>query len=202
MVIPQFPELEFNEKRHIYKLDGIQLPSVSTVMRPLANAYYGGVDDGVLKSAARRGKTVHESIENFLKFGIDDFLSEHEGYYLAFKSWLADEKPEIITTESRVYHRILRYAGTSDLGCIIGGDIVCVDFKTSAQIVEMLVRVQLEAYSKAYDSHRIKFNRKDIVQLQKDGTYNTASYPAGDAEAWDVFCGLLTTHNYLKKYGR
>jgi hypothetical protein len=200
--IPQIPELVFEEQRHIYKLHGVQIPSVSTIMRPLTNAYYGGIDENVLAAAAKRGRTVHNSIENFLKFSIDDLPPEHEGYYEAFKKWWADKNPTLIATESRVYHKIYRYAGTADLSCTIGGTAICVDFKTTVQIVEMLTRVQLEAYAKAYESHGVKFGGKAIVQLQKDGTYNMAQYAPGDTESWECFCALLTLNNYLKKHGR
>ena len=32
---PELPELTFEEKRHIYRLDGVQIPSVSKLMEPL-----------------------------------------------------------------------------------------------------------------------------------------------------------------------
>jgi hypothetical protein len=131
---------------------------------------------------------------------VDDIPEEHAGYYQAFKLWRSKEKPKLIDAESRVYHRQLRYAGTADLPCIIGGEAVCVDFKTTTQIAEMLVRVQLEAYSKAYESHGFKFGSKAVVLLNRDGTYDMKLYKAGDSEAWSVFGSLLEIHNYINKY--
>lgn len=201
--LPKFPELQFEEQRHIYSLGGVNIPSVSTIMRPLTNSYYGGIDVAVLNAAAKRGRTVHQAIENFLLFGIDDLPPEHEGYYRAFKSWWNEKKPQIIETESRVYHKVYRYAGTADLSCLIdNGLAVCVDFKTSVQIVDMLARVQLEAYCRAYSSHDFRYDAKAIVHLQKDGQWAMKMYPAGDMEPWEVFCSLLTVQNYLEKYGR
>lgn len=37
--LPFFPELRFEDKRHIYTLGGQILPSVTTVMKPLDEAY-------------------------------------------------------------------------------------------------------------------------------------------------------------------
>jgi len=196
------PELTFDENKHIYKLNGAVIPSVTNIMQPLSQSYYGGIDEDILETAAKRGRTVHQSIENFLKFGIDDIPSEHEGYYKAFKTWWKDKSPTLIATESRVYHKVYRYAGTADLSCIVDGTDVCVDFKTSAQIVEMLARVQLEAYSKAYESHDARPAGKAIVHLQKDGEYKMVSYQSRDTEAWEIFIALLTVKNYLNKYGR
>lgn len=38
--LPFFPELRFEDKRHIYTLGGQLLPSVTTVMKPLDEALY------------------------------------------------------------------------------------------------------------------------------------------------------------------
>lgn len=43
--LPKVPELEFNEQRHIYTIGIEQLPSVTTIMNPLNNTLYGGVDE-------------------------------------------------------------------------------------------------------------------------------------------------------------
>ena len=115
---------------------------------------------------------------------------------------MAEKKPQTIEAESKVYHKILRYAGTADLPCLLGETLMCIDFKTTASIVGMLTRVQLEAYSRAYESHGIKFGGKAIVQLSKDGTYKMESYAPGDTEAWETFGACLQLHNYIKKYRR
>jgi len=201
MTIPTFDGLVFDERSHTYTLNGMKLPSVTTIMRPLSNEYYGSIDRSILDTAAKRGTTVHQAIENWLKFGYDDIPEEHSGYYSAFKNWLDENSPRLIEAESRVYHKVFRYAGTADLPCIINSEVICVDFKTSVNIVEMLARVQLEAYAKAYESHGFKFSEKAIVQLKSDGCYKMVRYKAGDGEAWEVFCGLLTAYNYLSKYG-
>jgi hypothetical protein len=200
--IPKLPELEFDERTHIYKLDGLRIPSVTQVMRPLSGAYYGGIDDSILTAAAKRGTGVHQAIENWLKFGFDDAPEEHRGYFDAFRLWVDEQKPKIIATEGRVYHRVLRYAGTADLICESGGTLLLVDIKTTAQIIDMLVRVQLEAYAKAFESHGIKFGAKAVVHLGKSGEYSVRNFIGHDNEAWDVFCSLLTVENYLKKNGR
>jgi hypothetical protein len=201
--IPRFDEMTFDERAHIYKLNGIRLPSVTQIMRPLSQAYYGEIDESILNTAAKRGTDVHQAIENWLKFGFDDAPEEHRGYFDAFRLWMDEQKPDIIATEGRVYHRVLRYAGTADLVCITENDVLtCVDIKTSSQIIEMLVRVQLTAYAKAFESHGLKFDVKQAVHLKRDGGYSVKEFPGRDNEAWDVFCSLLTVENYLKKNGR
>ena len=46
--IPKFPELTFDEATHLYRLRGAELPSVTTVMKPLSSEVYGGVDEWVM----------------------------------------------------------------------------------------------------------------------------------------------------------
>ena len=62
--IPKFPELTFDEATHLYRLNGAELPSVTTVMKPLSTEVYGGVDEWVMERAAGRGTAVHNAIEN------------------------------------------------------------------------------------------------------------------------------------------
>jgi len=201
--VPVMEELSFDEPTHTYKLHGIEIPSVTQVMKPLNESYYGGIDTGVLEKAAARGTAVHNAIENFLKFGIDDIESEYYGYYRAFKSFMFDFKPDIIGSENRIYHRVHRYAGTSDLALGIKDKILCVDVKTSSSIVKMLTRVQLEAYSRAFSSHKAEFAGKAVLHLKKSGQYSFDDYyEPMDKEAWEVFCSLLTVRNYLENHRR
>lgn len=63
--LPFFPELRFEDKRHIYTLGGQILPSVTTVMKPLDEALYRGIDESVMQMAAERGTAIHNAAENF-----------------------------------------------------------------------------------------------------------------------------------------
>jgi len=197
---PQFPELKFDEKRHLYSLNGQMLPSVTTVMRPLNEALYRGIDEEIMKVAADRGTAIHNAVENYALYGIKDIEASHLGYFNAFIRWWEDCLPGVITTESRLYHKYLRYAGTADLPCIIEGKRVLVDYKTSALVNKMLTGVQLEAYAKAYESHGYKFDEKAIVHLKRDGSYQMIRYKSNDLESWEVFSSLMVVWNHIQKY--
>lgn len=198
--IPEFEELVFDEEKHLYRLNGRIIPSVTTLMKPLSQSYYYGIDEDVLNKAAYRGTSVHNAIENFIRFGVDDISQEYKGYFDAFKKWYAHWNPEVLATESRVYHKFLMYAGTTDLACIIQNKTVCIDFKTSATINKALTGVQLEGYSQAYTSHGIVFDQKAIVHLKNDGTYAMEWHDKNDHESLKVFSALITLHSHLQKY--
>ncbi len=198
--LPIFPELEFEEKRHIYLLDGQVLPSVTTIMSPLNKALYQGVDESVLRAAANRGSAIHSAVENYALYRIKDVEPKYSGYFEGFLKFWKENDPKPLATESRLYHRIYRYAGTADLPCVINGKSVLVDYKTSAAVNQMLTGVQLEAYAKAYESHGFKFDEKVIVHLKKDGSYQVVRYAANDAESWEVFGALMVIWNHIQKY--
>jgi len=198
--LPEFPELKFEEKRHIYILDNQILPSVTTVMRPLDNALYKGIDEDVMRMAADRGTAIHNAVENYVLYGIEDIEQKYKGYFVGFLRFWEENNPEPLATESRLYHKILRYAGTADLPCVIGGKRVLIDYKTSAVVNKMLTGVQLEAYAKAYGSHGFGFDEKAIVHLKNDGSYQMVRYKVNDLESWEVFSSLLVVWNHIQKY--
>lgn len=127
--IPKFPELTFDEATHLYRLNGAELPSVTTVMKPLSTEVYGGVDEWVMERAAGRGTAVHNAIENWSLYGIEDIAPEYRGYFDGFLAWVQEMRPEVLGNECRLYHKALRYAGTADLSCIIKGKAVMVGRK-------------------------------------------------------------------------
>lgn len=198
--LPFFPELKFEEKQHIYILDDQILPSVTTIMKPLDNALYKGIDEEIMQVAAKRGTAVHNAAENYVLYGIEDIEPQYCGYFEAFLKFWEENRPEPLATESRLYHKFLRYAGTADLPCVIDGKKILIDYKTSATVNRMLTGVQLEAYARAYDSHGFKFDEKAIVHLKKDSSYKMVSYKANDMESWEVFSALMIIRNHIQKY--
>lgn len=199
MEIPQFPELTFEEGTHTYKLNGIEVPSVTTLMQPLSHKVYGDADPDVLARAAARGTAVHQAAENYARFGIEDVAPEHAGYFEAFKSWWNANKPVILGTECRVYHKELGYAGTCDLLCIIDDQTTLVDYKTTSSVAHMLTMVQLEGYGRAWESHGLKIDRREILHLQNSGKYTETIYPKNH-ECWRVMSALMTLRNYTNKF--
>ena len=102
--VPELPELTFDEASHIYRLNGDIIPSVSKLMEPLKDQCYGGISKRTLENAAIKGSAVHNSIENWIKFGIDDIPSEHRGYFNGFMEWWKQYKPRVFGSEVRIYH--------------------------------------------------------------------------------------------------
>lgn len=196
--IPNFPELTFDEFTHTYRLNEMILPSVTTIMKLLSDDLYRTVDLDVLKRAAERGTIIHNAIENYTQFGIEDIPPAYAGYFDGFKQWWRLRKPEVLAAECRVYHKILRYAGTADLICVINGRVTLVDYKSSAQVNSKLCAVQLEGYDRALESHGIKIDDRMILHLSRDGKYGEFPFPKS-MKCWSVLSALLTVRNYMNE---
>lgn len=198
--VPELPELTFDEASHIYRLNGDIIPSVSKLMEPLKDQCYGGISKRTLENAAIKGSAVHNSIENWIKFGIDDIPSEHRGYFNGFMEWWKQYKPRVFGSEVRIYHKLMRYGGTIDLLCEIGGLLELIDFKTTYTLLEMACGVQLEAYSQALVSHGITPQRKHILHLKKDGKWSFREFPAKDPARCRVVGALKCLYDYEQSY--
>ena len=196
--LPELNELSFDEEKHVYTLGTKKLPSVTQIMDPLSKAKYGGITQKVLEAAAFRGTAIHNSIENYIDFGIIDIDEEYKGYFNGFLKWNSDAHPEFFASEFRLYHKLFQYAGTLDILAKIGTDIVLIDAKNTAQVVEMTCGVQLEAYAQALKSHDIAIDKKLILQLKPDGTYCEFWFPKADAARWKVFTALKTVYDYIQ----
>lgn len=195
--IPEFPELTFDEAGHIYRLNGLVIPSVTTLMKPLSDDFYRTVDPNVLDRAAKRGTAIHNAVENFTEFGIRDIAPQYAGYFESFLQWWELRKPEPLAMEHKVYHKILRYAGTADLICVIGGRLTLVDYKSSAQVNSKLCAVQLEGYDRAFESQGVKVEDRLILHLSKSG-YQEVPFQR-NSKCWSVLSSLMTIRNYMNE---
>ena len=198
--IPTFDEIEFDEASHTYKLNGVKIPCVSDIMEPLKNAHYSGISEVTLRKAAERGTILHNAIENWIKFGIEDVPQEYEGYFKCFLDFMKEKNPKILGSEVRMYHKLLKYSGTADLIADINGEITLIDYKSTSVISDMNCSVQLEAYAQALASHGIRIARKGILPLRKDGKSQIVEYPAKDARSWNVFAALKTVYDYIHQF--
>lgn len=204
------PEIVFDEAEHIYLVDGVEVPSVTTILQPLSNRAYSSVNSSVLEYARKRGTAVHEALEMYDLGGGIEASPEIEGYIRAYLEWTSIYKPRWTDVESIVYSKSNGYIGTLDrAGTLNGREFAIVDLKTSTPSKEALVSVccQTAAYAIAYTEHNGKPLRfaESIKRyglfLKSDGTYRLV-----DCEEYEnkygfigmlVFFNLLTIHKSI-----
>ena len=137
-------KIDFNEEKHEYMVGGVHIPSVSEILSPLNADRYGEINREVLRSAAERGKAVHEICEAidydiFTSEMEDEMPPELEGYVDAYFQFLFDhdvywEMVEQIVSFSRFDGELPLYCGTIDRFGIVDGRKAVVDIKTYASM--------------------------------------------------------------------
>ena len=145
----------------------------------------------------QRAGAIHNSIENWIKFGIEDVPLEYQGYFEAFRKWWEQYKPTVIASEARICHFLMRYGGTVDLLAVVENAVSLIDFKSTSTISDMTCGVQLEAYAKALENIGVKVERKRILHLKKNGEFEYREYPINDLLRWRVFGALKTVYDYI-----
>ena len=197
--------LEFDEAEHVYRLDGVVVPSVTQILR--GAGMYDHLDmipPDRLETARLRGVAVHRAIELYTTGRLDwsTVSDEVAGYVDGYSAWVASRawRPRLV--EHRFVHPTYRYAGTLDQDGVssvgIRDEEAVVDFKTMLAFgpaSATAARLQLAAYC----HHAPKpFKRKRIVlQLLGGGMYREHIYPSTTlARDFQVFLSALTVANY------
>lgn len=146
--------LVFNEEEHIYYLDGVLIPNVSTILAAtIFKDKYKGVDLETLERAAKFGKEVHKAIEFDFPYGLDDLQIKK------FKEWEAIKEKHFIipiNQEEQVYNEELYYCGTYDMIAIVMGIKSMLDIKTTYELDMEYLSWQMSFYYYAKQDYDVK----------------------------------------------
>ncbi|TXH02761.1 MAG: hypothetical protein E6R07_14645 [Nevskiaceae bacterium] len=128
--------LTFDEARHEYRLDGVKLPGVTTVLKPISSAHYAGVDPDVMARAAALGQAVHKVIELDLQQDLDTDSLDPElvPYYRGWRMFLRQSGFQAYLSEKKLASVQGRYAGTLDLMGVLNGLPSLIDAKRVAVV--------------------------------------------------------------------
>ena len=151
-------DLDYDDKAHSYKVDGIKVPSVTRVVdgcfpKNLTDwALSVGEEEyhRVIEDALEIGNDAHKWIEDYITFG---HACNDPGHHVfnpikAFLKWLEDVKPDWGDAERKIYCDRFKYAGTVDAVAKINGRVCVIDFKTSKKIYKPY-HLQVTAYAQA-----------------------------------------------------
>lgn len=143
-------KVQFDEATHTYTLDGVELPSVTHIIRYLAVDKANNADMNMALIARERGSAVHEATVMYDYSGEipDDFPAEYAPYLEAYVQFCRDYKPQWTLIEhamgSNAYY--MGYAGTLDRFGLIDGEYAILDIKTSYKVDMPSLSAQLAAY--------------------------------------------------------
>ena len=187
--------LTFDEATHTYRVDGVVVPNVTSVLEDCGNSDFSMVPADKLEAAQERGRLVHE-ITHFFDEDDLDTASVDPDLLPYLEAWTKFRvhtgfTPELI--EERVYSELYGYAGTLDRVGVMGhGRRALVDIKSGA--ILPAVRLQLAAYSYCLDEVMDCF----AVQLKKDGNYSVHG-PYDPTEYFSDFTAALKVYNNKRR---
>ncbi len=134
--------LEFKEAKHEYFYQGIRVPSVSELCKPLRSDWV------IPPYYAERGTAVHDLTEAFDSGRyFDELAGELYPYMDAYRQFHDQHEVALKEMEQMVFHDRLFYAGRFDRLWEVDGVLHLTDIKTGGKYRQH--RVQLSAYAMA-----------------------------------------------------
>ena len=140
--------VQFDEATHTYTLDGVELPSVTHIIRYLAVDKATNADPNMALIARERGSAVHEATVMYDYSGEipDGFPAEYAPYLEAYVQFVRDYKPGWELIEHQMGNATLGFAGTLDRFGVIDDKWCILDIKTSYKVDIPSLSAQLAAY--------------------------------------------------------
>jgi hypothetical protein len=185
--------LEFDEERHIYRLQGRVIPSVTSTLKAVYPELWNWSDG----FAMERGRVVHRCIELMLEHDLDEssVAERAKPYVEAAKRFIVEMNVDVHAHERRIYSATYDFAGTLDLVAIIDGRTCLLDWKTGDP--GWPCGPQTAAYGLAWHEMTGQtISRRYGVQLKADGSYILHSYT--DRTDKDEFLAALRVYRRRK----
>ena len=195
--------LQFDEASHTYLIDGVRVPSVTQVLKPLYD--FSRVDPVMLQAKAALGTSVHRACELLDNDDLDEesedgraALAPLAGYLAGYKKFKSDKKPVVLENETRLFHPAHRYAGTIDRRFELEGDVWDVDLKSTVAM-SPIVGLQTAAYTEMFKANgKTDRARRGALQLFPDGKYKLWEFK--DPADFSVFLSLLTVQRFKERH--
>lgn len=193
----------FEPVEHRYFVDGVEKPSVSTILSLFAD--YSRVPKGVLEAKRLLGRAVHKAVELYEAGTLDpDSVDDITEPYL--EGWIrlkCDMPFRVFAAEEIVHSKRFHYCGRLDLNAELAGhrwqlDLKCVDQMSPA------TALQTAAYAEAWNEMHpdLKITRRAGVQMRPDGSYRLFPYNAPDhRNDFNLFVNALSIRNWIANKG-
>lgn len=152
-------EIEFLEEEHIYLVDGVITPSVTTLIHEIwLPSMYNGINKSVLQKAASYGTKVHEMIEHWNNTHEEPQDLEKKSFErLALRRYQALQEEHGISAELQetpvayVKDGKALFAGKFDFYGLVDGKKTLMDNKTTSKYYPKYLSLQLTLYKMALE---------------------------------------------------
>lgn len=180
-------EIAFYRETHTYMVNGVAVPSVTTVIGEVWPELY----EHTKEYAMWRGSVVHELIHRSITTGDREFYRSNPfaGYVEAAHRFIEESRAQVISSERRVYSKAYNYPGTLDIDAIVDGVRTITDWKSGNPGWQC--GLQTAAYAHALQEETGEVVKKRLgVWLHQDGTYQAIPYK-NFREDFADFCSAL-----------
>ncbi len=159
--------LTFDPAGHVYTLDGVQVPSVTGILKACGLIDFSRIPSHILDAARERGTVVHAAVHalNDRDLDISRFVAdfpEYAGYLKAWQSFLTQRNFVPVLNEHRVASCRYQLAGTIDCLGWLDGAAVLLDFATGRPH-----DVAKNLQTSAYQALAAEWARDGDIELQR-----------------------------------
>lgn len=198
------PDLvEFDEPSHTYRVNGVEYPSVSTVLGHFMD--FARVPRDVLERKRQIGRATHKAIELYEADELDaDTVDDDVMPFL--ESWIRFRtiKPlRVVATERIVYSKKHRFAGRLDLVVEFldePGVLWVLDGK-AVYTISPATALQVAAYREAWNENEpIKIAKRGALQFKPNGA-QAELYPYTDRNDFNYYLNSLNCHKWILRHG-
>lgn len=184
---------EYNDERHEYRIDGIIVPGVTTIIKAA-----GMYDDRFFTEEARqRGTYVHGAalflVQNDLHD--DSILPAYRGYIDGVRMFLSETDciPDVELCEKPQFNKIFMYGTKIDLPCLFNGHDSIIDYKSGAETP--VTGIQLAGQAQLIGKPVKRYG----LHLKADGKYKLVEYK--DRNDIKIFNAALSLYHWRQKEG-
>lgn len=200
--VPPIAGLTFDAETHTYRYQGVVVPSVTQLLKPIEN--WDFLDDEAKAFYSDRGTKVHKAtalddLDDLDEQSLDPALA---GYVKSWRLLVCSIGMQILSVEEQVYHPLLNYAGTMDRRALIRARHSVIDIKAGTKLPSH--GVQTAGYRKAWNAANKAHPNGPILDCYT--AYLDRNGAQGKLVPWpepihdSMFVALLTEHTWRAKY--
>ena len=178
-------DVEFLEDTHTYLVNGVIVPSITTILKIKFGNKYQGVSKETLDRASELGTQMHLAIQEFEEQGIESELKELRNYKFLKKQYgwncIENETPVILFLENEPIA-----CGRIDMVGMIDDKFGIFDFKRTSVLDKEYLAYQLNLYRIAYrQSYGIEAEFLRGLHLRED-VRKFVQIPINEPMAWNL----------------
>lgn len=185
--------LEYFDDGHIYLVDGVIVPSITTILSAKFCKRYDGIDRNILRRASEKGTAVHDAIQRYCEDGEITDIPEIRGFRFLQKTYgfkvLENETPVILLLDGEPIS-----AGRLDMVIQMNEETGLADIKRTASLDKEYLAYQLNLYRIAYrQSYGVEVDFLRGIHLRED-TRKFVTIPINEQAIWE-FLREWRAHN-------